>query len=299
VGTEIEKLLADKKAEVRALEEKLRQNNLSVTELPKKSKKKSLTIVILVIVGIPLLLGILSDMSMSPEEKQEREVRSAAAQADRNYARKQSKIDTFTSKIDIAILANNYEELTTNLDGLRQIAPEKSKEYDGALKEVKDVYDEKERVRKLNYTGDFYIGNYVDEFGEKSEEKFIGYKGSGTFSNSATEGSKLNFWIALDSPTSFDIALYEYGGKNPVKDIFGGDAFVIRFRYEGQTSRVTCKNWGDRISCGPKNSAKLHNALKVSSQVKFSIYNERTTSSKYSFAVNANGYTNAMRKLNE
>ena len=31
----------------------------------------------------------------------------------------------------------------------------------------------------------------------------------------------------MDSSSDFDISLYEYAGKNPVKDIFGGDEFVF------------------------------------------------------------------------
>lgn len=192
--------------------------------------------------------------------------------------------DTQSETKKVAIKKNKKVELPKDAN---QLAKEKAE------------LAEKERKRKLNYTGNFTLGNYTDEFGDKTQERFVGYRGVGKFSNSATEGSSLKFWIAMDSVTDFDISLYEYAGKNPVKDIFGGDEFVIRYRYSDITGQVTCKNYSDRISCGPQNSAKLHAALKEADKVKFSIYNKRTTSSQYFFNVNANGYSNAIRKLSE
>ncbi|WP_409433335.1 hypothetical protein ACJ3XI_02200 [Litorimonas sp. RW-G-Af-16] len=314
MSSEKEKLLLKKLAEVDALKRELDAENLKAFKPAKKAKKKFLPKLVLwgalIFIGLPIGIATIAELSMTPQEKEAREteradkldaikIKIATEKAERDAASALLRIDELVKKADLALENKNAEVLLATVTELENLKPEKTKKYAAAIADAKAEKIEKERKRKLNFTGNFTIGNYTDEFGDRTTEKFVGYRGSGQFSNSATEGSPLNFWIALNSQTDFDISLYEYAGNNPVKDIFGGDAFVIRFKYDDQTGSVTCKNSGDRISCGPQNSAKLHNALETANQVKFSIYNKRTTSSQYSFIVNANGYTNAMRKLYE
>lgn len=62
---------------------------------------------------------------------------------------------------------------------------------------------------------DWELGNYVDEFGDKTFENYAGYKGVGTFSNSATTNSELTYKILVDDK-NVAIILYEYG-YNKVK----------------------------------------------------------------------------------
>lgn len=303
--TEKEKLLAQKIAEVEALKREIAAQS-TAAEKGKSNKgvfKKIIVGGLALFVGIPLLVAAISEAGMTPEDKAIRKAEQAeklaTAKTQREQRTKETQVAALIAKLEAAVKAENTKSLVQTAESLEKIAPERIKDYENEIKNARAKELEILRVQKLNDTGNFYIGNYVDEFGDKTGKKFVGYKGNGTFSNSATEGSRLAFWVAMNSTTKFDISLYEYAGKNPVKDIFGEDEYVIRFRYSDTTSQVTCKNAGDRISCGPSNSSKLHAALKVAGKVKFSIYNRRTTSSQYSFEVNANGYTNAIRKLQE
>ena len=301
--SEKEKLIAKKLAEIESLKKEMSQDNLGSKKEIKVNKLKLWQIIlgvfILFTVVLPLSIGFIFNSSLSPEERAAREIRIAKAHTEQQAATKKRKLDAAIQNVSSSIKAKNDAQILKSISELKKISPEEASKYKNDFKLSKAAIANKERQRKLNYLGNFYIRHYVDEFGERTSDKFIGYKGSGQFSNSATEGSDLNFWIAIDSAHEFDVSLFEYAGNNPVKDIFGGDAFIIRFRYSDVTDQVVCKNNGDRISCGPKNSGKIISALKVASTVKFSIYNQRTTSSRYFFTVNANGFTNAMRKLNE
>lgn len=297
-----EKLLAEKRAELYALEAEVSREKALASKLTPKRKKvwpKVVGGLAVIFIGLPLLISAISESALTPEQKAERAARLEASKVERELIAKAAKIESLEKSIERAVLSNQEGLLVSYVAELKELDPEKAASYKDKVEKVKSANAEKERIRKLNDTGNFTIGNYTDEFGDRTSEKFVGYRGRGTFSNSATEGSALKFWVAMDGPTEFDISLYEYAGDNPVKDIFGGDAYVIRFKYSETKGQVTCKNHGNRISCGPQNSAKLHQALKISNQVKFSIYNQRTTSSQYFFTMNANGYTNAMRKLYE
>jgi len=292
-----EKELLKKLAEVEELKNKLnKQTNFKGSE--KKKRKWPF-----VLGGVFALLFIVANLPtpepLTPEELAEKEAQEEAFKAEAKAKRRDKDIKSALASLETAVAAKNNSQIIKSYETLRGLDKNAVSSFSAEYEVAKAKAEEAARIRKLNNLGNFYIGNYVDDFGDSTGSKFIGYKGSGTFSNSATEGSRLSFWIAIDGPTDFDISLYEYAGKNPVKDIFGGDAFVMRFRYSDITGEVTCKNAGDRISCGPTNSARLVDALKQAGQLKFSIYNQRTTSSQYSFVVNANGFSNALRKLQE
>jgi len=287
-----EKKLAQKKAKIEALEKKLQE----------KGKNRSLLSKIVwgavfMFIGLPVLFAIAIELSLSPEDREARALKAAAEEIERHKVLSEEKIKKTIQNLETSIQNSNHSSIVKYYDALKTQAPEKAKSFESDVQKSKSVVAEQERIRKLNFTGNFYIGTYVDEFGDKTGEKFVGYKGSGKFSNSATENSSLNFWVAMNSSSEFDIALYEYGGKNPVKDVFGRDSYIIRYRYSDVTGQVTCDNRGDRISCGNVNSQKLHQALTEASKVKFSIYNDKYRTSQYFFTMNANGYKNAMRKL--
>lgn len=295
--TETEKELLKKLAEVEELKKQLNTQDT----IERVSKKKSKWPLILgIIFAFFIVIAMLPEPEpLTPEELAEKKARAEAIEADAKAKTLAADIKSTRISLEAAISANNNARIIEKYKALKKIDESAAADFATEYAAAKAKIEEAARIRKLNNLGNFYIGNYVDEFGDNTGEKFIGYKGSGKFSNSATEGSKLSFWIAIDSPTEFDVSLYEYAGKNPVKDIFGGDAFVMRFRYSDVTGQVTCKNSSDRISCGPSNSSRLIDALKQANQLKFSIYNQRTTSSQYSFSVNANGFSNALRKLQE
>lgn len=281
-------------AEVESLKAEIDREGMS----KKKSSKGKY------IFGGIIAVLIVSAMAFSPEPLSPEEI--AAKEA----IEKEDSISRLKTALAVDVLSGEEQSYIDKYNELLTLDETSALAFSDKYSSAKNIIEkrnakndaerkERERLAKLNFTGNFYIGNYVDEFGDDTGQRFVGYKGNGKFSNSATQNSALKFWIAIDSETDFDLSLYEYAGTNPVKDIFGGDKFKIRFRYDDITGNLTCSNAGDRISCGPQNSAKLINAMKTAGRVQFSIYNARTTSSQYYFEVNANGFTNAMRILNE
>lgn len=62
-------------------------------------------------------------------------------------------------------------------------------------------------------TGSWQIGAYTDEFGQKTNEKFLFLEGAGVFSNSATTNSRLLAAIYVDSDDVVSILLVEYGSS--------------------------------------------------------------------------------------
>jgi len=299
---DIEKELLRKLAEVDELKKKLNSETSQepFTQKPLIKKKSKWPWVVGAVFAAIVAVSMLPDPTpLTPEELAAKEARVAAIKAELKASTLEKDILRTKTSLKSAIEAKQHSRVVEKYEALAKLSENSAEDFSQDYQVSKSNIEEAERIRKLNDLGNYYMGNYVDEFGDNTGQKFIGYKGSGTFSNSATEGSRLSFWIAIDSPNEFDVSLYEYAGKNPVKDIFGGDAFVMRFRYADVTGQVTCKNSSDRISCGPQNSASVINALKQANVVKFSIYNQRTTSSQYAFTVNANGFSNALRKLQE
>ena len=56
------------------------------------------------------------------------------------------------------------------------------------------------------------IGNYVDEFGEETEERFLHQTVSGTFSNSASTNAKCHTLLStIRDEEVLGISIYPYG----------------------------------------------------------------------------------------
>ena len=63
--------------------------------------------------------------------------------------------------------------------------------------------------------GNWEIGYYVDDFGDKTNDSYVIGTFTGTFSNSATSGSRLTVYVYLDPvyPSITQIRLLEYGSS--------------------------------------------------------------------------------------
>jgi len=128
---------------------------------------------------------------------------------------------------------------------------------------------EREKLKKVCWE----VRYYVDDFGDSSNEKYLSNTSpiQGTFSNSATENSRLNVKILIDSPNSISIQLYEYGGTNPVKS---GIDKGYRIKVKSENSDVlvlNAKNYSDRLKLGKTDSKKLSDFLKRTGLIQFSI----------------------------
>ena len=147
--------------------------------------------------------------------------------------------------------------------------------------------------------GIWEIRNFVDQFGEKTSERYITNKDKfvGIFSNSATENSELNVSFLISSPSNISIMLYEYAGKNPVKP-FKTERYKIESRdSNGGDDSYTAENTSDRLSLDHDNSMKLHRLLLKGGKIKFSISVLDKSHTTYSFSINnADSYDNAFEK---
>lgn len=152
-----------------------------------------------------------------------------------------------------------------------------------------------------NELGIWTVDHYVDKFGDKTKEGFIANKQKirGTFSNSATTNSDLLADFLLDDRKNMSIMLYEYAGKNPVKQ-YGTTGYRVMIKDKnGKKSELSAINYSsDRLRIDPSQASKLHNALKLGGNVQFVIYESENRINTYSFILeNADGYEKAYAQL--
>jgi len=260
------------------------------------------------LIFIPLLIFLFS-CSPSEEEKKASEIA------------KKAKVDDFYSeivKIPASKPCKNFEgyknlqslEVALSTSYYSQISEDKINYYKRACDEfLLEEEKEKERQEELKKLGDWSVGNYVDEFGDRTEKGFLNLEIMGTFSNSATTNSRLRVEMFLSNASLEKpwFRFYEYNSSNPVKGIYSdtniitcrvkdsiNDIFLIRlYQYQGSDSL--------QISTGrfhKENIQKLRNSISNEGTVKFSCYVERTTSTKYNFALNFKYFSNALRQYN-
>lgn len=161
---------------------------------------------------------------------------------------------------------------------------------------------EKERILKETSLGIWFVSFYVDEFGEPTKQGYIGSsKIFGVFSNSATENSDLAVDLLISSSSNISIQLFEYAGRNPVKD---GVEHGYKIRVKQDTIppvQFYATNYSDRLTLNKNDSKRLNDMLLKGGNFKFSIVEDSDYSnSKYSFEIpDASGYKNALKQLNE
>lgn len=160
---------------------------------------------------------------------------------------------------------------------------------------------EQNRFANLNNLGIWSIHYYVDEFGESTNKGYITNTSfiSGTFSNSATQDSKLNVRFLISDSSNISIKLFEYADSNPVKPWSGSDSYnaIIQDK-DGNRLKLKAINSSDRLRFNKKSSRRIHNALIKGGNVKMRIYEYNNKSTNYLFSIqNVDWYENAYRKL--
>ena len=208
--------------------------------------------------------------------------------------------DFLLAKSKILTLANNHPEANENKE-FAELLPQLEKDIAEEKQRIIEAEEEKKRLANLNNTGVWRIVNYVDEFGEQTDEAVLTLQlFSGRFSNSATQDSELHVRFLIDGSTKSSIKLFEYGRNNPVKS-YGEDLYKVMIQdKEGVRKTVNAMNWSDRLQLRGTNAKSMHNALMKGGLIKFSIYEVDTPTNKYYFEIeNADYYDNAFRKLKE
>lgn len=215
--------------------------------------------------------------------------------------------------IDKAYAEKNYVVARTNIELLASMHPEseKNSHYKRMLGEILKIeateaaakeVAENERVSLANLgnTGMWQNTFYVDNFGEKTKDAFIRNAEliSGSFSNTATQDSKLNVRLLIDGSKKMAVVLYEYAGNNPVKDV-STNAYAVRIKdRDGKKYELKATNDSDRLELGSVDSGVLNQILLKGGQIQFWIQNLETPTTQYQFTIaNADWYGNAYQKL--
>lgn len=215
--------------------------------------------------------------------------------------------------VEKAYLEKNYSVARQNIEILYAKHPEspKNKEFAELLKTIeKEEFAEKEkkeaddkernRLANLNNTGMWTVGYYVDDFGEPTKETYIRNTSliSGTFSNTATQDSRLNVKFLITNSSDISIQLYEYASNNPVKAYSSESYSVLIQDKDGERLKLRAVNYSERLSFDKTASRQVHNILMKGGSIKFKIVEIDTPTTEYEFTIqNADWYENAYGKL--
>ena len=132
------------------------------------------------------------------------------------------------------------------------------------------------------------IGNYVDEFGEKTEETFLHQTVSGTFSNSASTNAKCSYFIEHTKVEEvLAISIYPYGRS--LKESFYDDTFqdVKIKKPSGEVVTIEAFCFKGMIYFSEEEYVQLMDALKEKGEYKVAMtYNTDYAQSSYRFKFN-------------
>jgi hypothetical protein len=188
----------------------------------------------------------------------------------------QNGAEKLVASVDKAFNEKDSGQARHNIELLNSKHPEspKNAEFQILLKEIDRLEleqkkqkeaEEKERKRleNINNTGIWAIGNYVDNFGEQTKDRYITNKESiiGSFSNTATQNSALKVKLLISNSANISIQLYEYAGNNPVKALTSERYFVGIKDSEGNKDVLISENNSDRLSFDKTDSKTVHHSL--------------------------------------
>jgi len=132
------------------------------------------------------------------------------------------------------------------------------------------------------------IGNYVDEFGEKTDDVFFHQTVSGTFSNSASTNAKCSYFIEHTKVEEvLAISIYPYGRS--LKESFYDDTFqdVKIKKPSGEVVTIEAFCFKGMICFSEEEYVQLMDALKEKGEYKVAMtYNTDYAQSSYRFKFN-------------
>ena len=177
---------------------------------------------------------------------------------------------------------------------------ESLKQKQAAAKKAKDETPE----AKLQKTGMWEMDEYIDKFKEKNGKKFFTNRETikGTFSNSATEDSKLGVELLSDLEGVY-VQLYEYGKTLKKNSSSSSNTFSIDIRDKvGGRHELsgTMYAGANRVSLDKEWIEDFHAIMKKGGPIKFLIKNDSRSVESYFFTIpQTDGYENALRMLTE
>ena len=155
-----------------------------------------------------------------------------------------------------------------------------------------------QRVIDENSTGIWRTGNYVDNFGDPTDKKFLTNNKpdvTGTYNDSGATNRPLNGRFIIDNSTKISLQLYENNRDTPARlrwsydvSIENKDGIRNQFDARGATDRMTFD----------KSSQVLHDAFLKGGKIRFHIQNKDIPETQYNLEIpNADGYKNAYSLL--
>jgi len=154
----------------------------------------------------------------------------------------------------------------------------------------------------------WYVSQYVDEFGDKTDKKYVEhYSSEGKFSNSATDNSKLKvtyiFSKTIEQEKSeylFSFSFYEYGTRK-VKNYFVNKSFEFKCRVKDDKSNIfemAFLNPSDWFFIH-RGKDEFYNALvratEESVKLKFSCYDTSNSLAKYKFVLDFKDFNKILK----
>lgn len=144
-------------------------------------------------------------------------------------------------------------------------------------------------ITPIGDNGVWLVKNYVDEFGNPTDNKYITTSTIGTFSNSATNGSELYVEILVNK-NNVEIELLEYGSY-PIS-VIGRSAYInVKMSVNGETIDVgeaTFDKYTKRLTIN--NALPVFKALTENPNVRMLITIDDYSLSKYLFDIDSAGF---------
>lgn len=141
-------------------------------------------------------------------------------------------------------------------------------------------------------------GNYVDEFQNPTDKKYIICDANGTFSNSATTNSTLSASLQIDL-SNIGIMLWEYN-SHLVKGIYDYENYSISILDNNGTKHTftgTIYQGGTRIYFSADDRDSVISLLLNNSEIEIYVKSTKYSISTYLFTINCIGFSEAYSSL--
>lgn len=172
-------------------------------------------------------------------------------------------------------------------------------ENSNCYKSLSEIYEKCKKAKKEN---NWKVSYYVDDFGDKTDQKYIKYVGSGTFSNSATTNSLLTFSILADTRSGISIQLYEYG-NSIVKNSYSHEKrYTVNIKNPNgnkETLDGYINSNGNRIFMYTESLLLEFKLASEDGTIKFHIVENDRPTTYYDFEVNVSDFSAAYAELSE
>ena len=134
------------------------------------------------------------------------------------------------------------------------------------------------------------IKNYVDSHGIDTDDMYVETRFSGTFSNTATQGSNCSGELLVNDDREVQIFIYEYG--NLTASGFGKDDEYNLTIWDSKTDEILVKDsaWLSDDRFIVDKPSKVINALATHENIRMRLHGGKYTTSTYVFSFDASGF---------